>query len=65
MQCIRNYIVKRWIGKVDLMTKTFVANTAIDIVRQKKFEFDENLSRPPQYPADEFPVRCLPALLLY
>lgn len=65
MQSVRKYVLARWSGKSDLMTKAFVTNIAIDIVRQKEREFDESLSRPPQYPADKFPVWCLPALLLY
>lgn len=64
MQSIRKYVLERWTGKSDLMTKAFVTNTAIAIVRQKEYEFDQSLSRPPQYPADNFPVWCLPALLL-
>ncbi|KAG9188621.1 hypothetical protein G6011_07326 [Alternaria panax] len=65
MQNVRSYILERWVGESDLMTKALVTNTAIDIVRQKEYELDEILSRPPQYPANEFPVWCLPALLLY
>ncbi|KAI4658618.1 uncharacterized protein J4E79_007024 [Alternaria viburni] len=64
MQSIRKYVLDRWTGKSDLMTKAFVTNTAIAIVRQKEYEFDQSLSRPPQYPAKDFPVWCLPALLL-
>ncbi|KAI4709096.1 hypothetical protein J4E89_006498 [Alternaria sp. Ai002NY15] len=65
MQSIRKYVLERWTRKSDLMTKAFVTNTAIAIVRQKEYEFDQSLSRPPQYPAELFPVWCLPALLLF
>lgn len=54
MQSVRKYVLARWSGKSDLMTKAFVTNIAIDIVRQKEREFDESLSRPPQYPADKY-----------
>ncbi|KAI4607796.1 hypothetical protein J4E80_009537 [Alternaria sp. BMP 0032] len=65
MQSIRNYVLKRWAGGSDITTKAFVTNTAINIVRQKEYEFDQSLSRPRQYPVDKYPVWCLPALLLH
>jgi hypothetical protein len=66
LQTIRNLVLRLWYHReADLITKSIVTNTAIDLVRRREYELEHSLVRPAKYPKAKFPTGCLPALLLH
>ncbi|KAL7771156.1 hypothetical protein CFE70_001098 [Pyrenophora teres f. teres 0-1] len=65
LELIRNYLIYIWLqDETDTITKAFVTNTAICIVRRKEAELETSLVLPAKYPAKTYPALCLPAMLL-
>jgi hypothetical protein len=63
---IRDLVLRMWQYKeTDLITKSIVSNTAIELVRRREYELERDLVRPAKFPEAKFPTGCLPALLLY
>jgi hypothetical protein len=66
---VRAYIVREWNGYKQTgegLTRTAIlANTTVDLVRSAEHQFEQMLVRPKRFPASDYPVWTLPALLLY
>jgi hypothetical protein len=66
LERIRVLVLLTWQFKeTDLITRSIVTNTTIDLVRRMEYEMEWSLVRPAKYPTAKFPTGCLPALLLY
>ncbi|KAF2449927.1 hypothetical protein P171DRAFT_480982 [Karstenula rhodostoma CBS 690.94] len=66
---VRLFIFGEWINYKKscegLTRAAILTNTAVDLVRSAEHQFEQMLVRPKKYPAEEFPVWTLPALLFY
>ncbi|KAF2105763.1 hypothetical protein BDV96DRAFT_655337 [Lophiotrema nucula] len=66
---VRLFIFGEWIDYKEsgagLTRAAILANTAVDLVRSAENQFEQMLFRPKKYPAKDFPVWTLPALLFY
>lgn len=66
---VRKYVTKEWLSYTatgEGLTRTaLLSNTAVDLVRCAEHQFEQMLVRPKKYPAIDFPVWTLPALLFY
>ncbi|KAF2651552.1 hypothetical protein K491DRAFT_696387 [Lophiostoma macrostomum CBS 122681] len=48
-----------------LTRAALLTNTAVDFVRSAEYQLEHTLKRPKRYPANQFPVWTLPALVFY
>ncbi|KAF2645390.1 hypothetical protein P280DRAFT_441828 [Massarina eburnea CBS 473.64] len=52
-------------GNIDLIVAAMVTDTAIKLAQKAEAQLDLTVSRPTKYPASQFPVWTLPAVLFY